>query len=338
MPKDNENILLPLDGPTTPSQPMAFGPDEMIRCDTCLRANAPTRAACLYCGASLPVTESSSRLRKPLLLTPDKSEPGYNTILVAHDKVENLPQAAELLKLSTDAVAKLIAAAQPLPLARTASLEESELLAERLNQFGLQTETISDQRLCLSDSNVIRVRSMILSDEMFSVRTLGRGEPLDLRYSNLILMVQGRLLTKTTSVKERKSRKSENEILEATEFYSDELVFDLYCARRDQTFRVAANSFDFSCLREQKALVVNENMRTLIQVLQNKAPQVKIENSYAALRPLLDLVWGSEKATKSDGWRRDAPGRLTVAATTIVSNETQFTRYSRLKRILLRQE
>ena len=310
----------------------------MIRCDACLRANPPTRAACLYCGAALPATESSSRLRKPKLLTLDKSEPGYNTILIAHHKAENLQEAAELLKFSTDAVAKLLAAGQPLPIARTASLEESGLLAERLNEFSLQTQIISDQQLGGSDGDVIRVRSMSLKDEMFSVRTSGRGEPLDLSYANLVLMVQGRLLTKTTSVKERKSRKSENEILEATEFYSDELVFDLYCSAREQTFRIAANSFDFSCLREQKALIVNENMRLLIEVLKDKAPRMKIDNTYGAVRQLLDLVWGAEKATKSDGWRRDAPGRLTVGATTTVSNENQFTRYSRLRRILLRQE
>ena len=310
----------------------------MIRCDECLRANPPTRPACFYCGATLPVTEASSKLRKPTLLTPDKSEPGYNTILVAHDEIQSIQEVADLLKLSTDAVAKLLAAAQPLPLARTASLEQSELLAKRLDEFGLQTETIPDQRLGVSENNVIRVRSIALNDATFSVRTSGRGEPLELTYANLVLMVQGRLLTKTTTVKERKSRKSENEILDASEFYSDESAFDLYCKTREQTFRIAAKSFDFSCLGEQKALIVNENLRMLVQMLQDKAPDMKIDNSYRSVRQLLDLVWGAEKATKSDGWRRDAPGRLTVGATTTLSNENQFTRYSRLRHIFLRRQ
>ena len=307
----------------------------MIRCDECLRANPPTRPSCLYCGAALSLTDASSKLRKPTLLTPDKIEPGYNTILVAHDETQNIPEVAELLKLSTDAVAKLLAADHPLPLARTASLEQSELLAERLREFGLQTETIADQKLAVSENNVIRIRSITLNEATFSVRTSGRGEPLELKYANLVLMVQGRLLTKTTAIKERKSRKSENEILDTSEFYSDESAYDFYCATRQQTFRIAANSFDFSCLGEQKALIVNENMRTLLMVLQDKAPDMKIDNSYGAVRQLLDLVWGAEKATKSDGWRRDAPGRLTVGATTTLSNENQFTRYSRLRYIFL---
>jgi hypothetical protein len=30
-----------------------FAPDEMLTCADCLRLNAPTRAQCMYCGASL---------------------------------------------------------------------------------------------------------------------------------------------------------------------------------------------------------------------------------------------------------------------------------------------
>ena len=67
-----------------------------------------------------------------------------------------------------------------------------------------------------------------------------------------------------------------------------------------------------------------------------KSPAIVIDNSYNSRRGVLDLVWGSEKVTKSDGWRRDAPGRFTVGATTTHSNESQFTRYSRLKYYLLR--
>ena len=311
----------------------------MIRCDACLRANPPTRPACFYCGAGLPVTGSSAALRKPALLSPDKSEPAYNIILIAHDQTrQSTPEAAELLKLSSDAVEKILATNQSLPVARTATRDEAELLAGRLRELGLATETISDERLGISENQVIRIRSIVFNDTTFSVCASGRGEPLELKYADLVLMMPARLLTKTTSIKERKSRKSENEILEANEFYSDESVIDLYCSSREQTFRVAANSFDFSCLGQQKALVVCENMTMLVRVLQEKAPHMTIDNSYGSVRQLLDLVWGAVKATKSDGWRRDAPGRLTFGATTRISNENQFTRYSRLRYTLPSQK
>jgi hypothetical protein len=338
LPKDNENILLPLDGPIIPSQPEAFAPQEMVRCDACLRANPPTRTTCFYCGAALPVTQTSARLRQPVLLSPGKSDPGYNTILIAHDQTRNsIQETADLLKLSTEAVEKLLATAQPLPVARTATFEESQLLADRLRDLGMQTETISDAQLGVSDVNVFRVRSIVFDDDRFSVRTSGSGEPLEINYADLLLIVQARLSTKTTTIKERKSRRSENEILETSEFYSDESVIDFYCSLREESFRVAANSFDFSCLGDQKALVVNLNMTKLVELLQAEAPHTTIDNAYNGVRQLLDLVWGAEKSTRSDGWRRDAPGRLTVGATTTLSNENQFTRYSRLRYTHLRQ-
>jgi hypothetical protein len=339
LPKDNENILLSLDGPITSSQPEAFSPEEMVRCDACLRANPPTRTACFYCGAALPMTRTSSRLRQPALLSPGKSGPGYNTILIAHDQTQNsIQETADLLKLSAEAIEKLLATTQPLPVARTATFEESQLVADRLRGLGMQTETISDEQLGVLEGSVIRVRSMVFDDDTILLRPSGPGEPMKINHADLLLMVQARLSTKTTTIKELKSRRSENEILEASEFYSDEFVIDLYCSLREESFRIAANSFDFSCLGEQKALVVNLNMTKLTQVLQAKAPQMKIDNAYTGVRQLLDLVWGAEKSTKSDGWRRDSPGRLTVGATTTLSNENQFMRYSRLRYTLLRQQ
>jgi hypothetical protein len=35
----------------------SFTPAEMITCDSCLRANPPTRPTCMYCGERLPAAE-----------------------------------------------------------------------------------------------------------------------------------------------------------------------------------------------------------------------------------------------------------------------------------------
>ena len=139
MPKDNETIHLPLDGPLLPAEPEGFAPEQMIRCDECLRANPPTRVNCLYCSATLPLTESSAKLRKPLLKQPGKHEPGFNCILVAYEdnqlSSESVEGAAHLLKLSKENLQSLVSAGAPLPLARTASREEAELVVERLSDF-----------------------------------------------------------------------------------------------------------------------------------------------------------------------------------------------------------
>src|SRR4051812_28827722 len=54
-----------------------FEPGELVACDKCLRANAPTRMNCLYCGAPLPVTERSAALRRPSLRKLEEWEQGF---------------------------------------------------------------------------------------------------------------------------------------------------------------------------------------------------------------------------------------------------------------------
>src|SRR5690349_6807324 len=120
----------------------------MIRCEQCLRANPPTRVSCLYCVAPLPLTESSARLRKPVLRQPEKHEPGYNNILLpvgTEVATEVVIEAAGLLKLSTENVEQLMSQNVPVPVARTASREEAELVTLRLRDLGLRCVTISDE-------------------------------------------------------------------------------------------------------------------------------------------------------------------------------------------------
>jgi hypothetical protein len=339
LPKDNENVFAPLVelvGPSSSSEPIGFAPSDMLRCEECLRANPPTRAACFYCGAALPVTESAAPLRKPTLLSPDKLEPAYNIIFAGEGQsAHNLQSAADFLKLKTDELQKFFSLQQRLPLARTATIEEAQLTQARLSEFGIQTLTLSDDQLGVGEKNIVRVRSVVFNESGLRVKPAG-GDPVELNYADLLLLVQARITTKTTAVRERKSRTTENELLATSELFADEFVIDLYSSSHEVTWRIFANSFDFSCLGEDKALVVNQNMLKLPQVIESKASRINVDNSYNSVRHLLDLIWGFEQETKSDGWRREGPGRLTIGVTTKHSNENQFTRYSRLRFYLSR--
>jgi hypothetical protein len=144
--------------------------------------------------------------------------------------------------------------------------------------------------------------------------------------------VTGRLFVKRVEMQERKTRRSENEIVQSSEFSSDEAVVDFYTLTQPQTWRVNANGFDFSCLGNQKTLIANENISRLQQFIAANAPHAKVDDSYKKLRQILDLVWTAQQETQSSGWRRERPGKLSVGVATINSNEVQFTRYSRLRR------
>ena len=335
MPKDNENLSLPFVGPMQPSEREGFAFEEMITCDDCLRSNPPTRMACLYCGSTLPVTESSVRQRKPTLIQPDKLRPGYNTIFIGKSQtafdVKQLHEAGQFLKLTPESLQKLLAAPVPLPLAHTATEDEANLVTQRMRDFGIDTCTVSDEELGNFESCIVRIRSIQFDESSFTLRSSSGGHDKKVVYTDLVLLVQGRLVIKTTEVKERKSRTAENELLDASEFFADQPVVDICSSSESETWRVAANNFDFSCLLDQKTLVASENLFKLVKLIKAKAPHIEIDDHYNSLRQPLESVWGLESATKSRGWRRGTPGRLTLEAATTDSNETQFTRYSRLR-------
>ena len=331
MPKDNENIRLPFTGPLEPSEPQGFAPDQMIRCDECLRANPPTRVACFYCSAPLPQTESSLRLRKPILKPPEKHQPAYSNILLpTTPEPDAVAEAAELLRLSADDLRRIIAEKVPLPVACTASREEAELVLNRLRDIGLQTTMLSDDEL--GETSVKRIKSMSIDGDVVTVQQAGTRDQTEVRWTDMVLVVTGRLFVKRIEIQERKTRRAENDIVHSSEFSTDEAVIDFYTSTDPPTWRVSANGFDFSCLGADKSLIANENISRLQRLIVAKAPHAIVDDSYKNLRRTLDLVWGSQQETQSSGWRRDAPGRLSVGVATTVSNETQFTRYSRLRR------
>ena len=329
MPKDNENF--PFLGPVEPSEPQGFSAEQMIRCEECLRANPPTRVSCLYCVAPLPLTETSARLIKPTLRQPEKHQLGYNNILLPHEQAvpgEVIANAAGLLKLSAENVRACLSQGVPLPVTHTTSRVEAELVTERLNELGLHCLTVSDDEL---GNTVRRVRSMIFDHVSLTINPAGVAEQAQVAWSDVSLIVSGRLFETRLEITERMTRKSENEILDTSEFFKDEFVIDFYTTTHTSTWRVGANGFDFSCLGRDKALVVNENMGKLLRSITERARNAKVDDSYARVRNLLELVWTTQPETQSSGWRRERPGKLSVGMSEIRSNEIQFTRYSRLR-------
>ncbi|HJY30266.1 MAG TPA: hypothetical protein VJ306_19700 [Pyrinomonadaceae bacterium] len=334
MPKDNENI--PFLGPVEPSEPQGFPAEQMIRCEECLRANPPTRVSCLYCVAPLPLTETSARLIKPVLRPPEKHQVGYNNILLPQDQVvadSVIADAAALLKLSVENVRDVISQSVALPVTRTASRVEAELVTDRLRELGLNCVAVSDDEL---GDAVRRVRSMTFDEVSLTINQAGTAQQTRVLWSDIVLIVTGRFFETRVEITERMTRKPENEILDTSEFFSDEFVIDFYTATHSSTWRVGGSGFDFSCLGREKALVVNQNMSKLLDLITAKSLNAKVDDSYARVRNLLELAWTTQPVTQSSGWRRERPGKLSVGVSTTRSNEVQFTRYSRLRYYLSR--
>ena len=340
MPKDNENVLLSFVGPVAPSEPQGFAAEAMIRCEECLRANPPTRVSCLYCAAALPLTEVSQRLRKPTLRQPEKHQRGYNNIILPQEQKlssEALAETADLLQLDPVCLDRIITGNRPLPVARTGSSEEAQLVQERLLGLGLRALTLNDDDLGLSETCISRIRLMRFDEAGLTMQHSNNAEPVVVDWSKVLLVVSGRIFVKRVELDERKSRRAEKEIVRSTQYFTDEAVADIYAATTTQTWRVAANSFDFSCLGEEKTLLVNENFTRLIKLICAGASNARLDDSYGASRQSLDPIWRSEQETESKGWRREGTGKYSLGAATTNSNETQFTRYSRLSYYFARQ-
>lgn len=342
MADDNEGFLREDEaGPPEPDF-RGFAPDQMVTCEACLRSNAPTRTSCLYCAAALPVTAATADLRRPTLRRLEKWEQGFNCILMPERTAalddEAIRSVAELLRLKTDELKLILSVGTPLPLARAADGDEAALVESKLAAQGVGVLVVSDQEMRLEDSASRRIRALEFTEDSIIAFPAGGGPELRAAWTEVLLFVTGRHLIRRVEVEERRGRRAEHEIAHTRELSSDETLLDVYTGRRDGGWRIASDNFDFSCLGERKSLLAAENFLILRERLRSLASRADYDASYNRVRHALTLAWPLEQHTESRGLRRERPGKYNVESATTSDNETQFTRYSRLRHYLKLQE
>jgi hypothetical protein len=314
--------------------PRRFTAEELIACEKCLRANAPTRMSCLYCGAPLPVTEATAELRRPTLKKLEEWEQGQNVVLLPRgDSATPLgavEEAASFLRLDAARLGEIVAARRALPLARASSVEEAQVITKRLGALGFNVALLSDETLAKQPS---RARAFTFDDDALICFSVLDAEPRRLPWTEIALLVVGRVVTKRVEVAERQAKlSSRSNIVESREFAADEAALDIYATNADgEGYRVMADNFDYSCLGDGKSLLARENFGALVKALCARAPSAILDEEYAGLRGLLSTVWPPAERTESLGLRRERPGRFSTGAVTSFTNETQFTRYARLR-------
>lgn len=336
--EEDISALNELPGPGE-SSPRRFGAEELVACAECARANPPTRMNCIYCGAALPTTAGSESLRRPTLRKLEEWESGFNIVLLpraGETTAEALAEAADLLRLEASHLSACVEARVALPVALAATPEEAELLSRRLGALGLPVEAVSDEELGVSKMPK-RIRALEINDG----ELVGRGGPEDeacaVEWGAVKLLVVGRVFTKRVEVEEVKKRlKGRQEVIDARELLSDEAVLELFGAAGGggAGWRIMAENFDYSCLGARKGLLARDNFNTLVETLRGRATGAAFDAEYVKLRHLLAAVWPPTERTESLGLRRSRPGRLSTEAATIASNESQFTRYARLRHVL----
>jgi hypothetical protein len=340
-----------------------FTAEQLVACEKCKRSNAPTRMNCLYCGAQLPVDAETSELRRPVLKKLEEWEQGFSVVLLPRGarasfdtdeethtaaireltgasvatSTEEIAEASLLLRLDAARLAEIIGARRALPLARAATIEEAELTRKRLEALSLNVEIFSDETL---EKPHVRARALAFNEDALVCFPGLDAEPRSLLWTDIVLLVVGRIITKRVEVTEREAKLStRSEIVDSREIVSDEAVLDIYASTKDAaSFRIMADNFDYSCLGASKSLLARENFVALTKALCARAGGAILDEEFARMRGLLSSVWPPAERKEALGLRRERPGRVSAGAATVFSNETQFTRYARLRSILALRE
>jgi hypothetical protein len=315
------------------SKPKSFAAEEMITCAECLRANAPTRQACMYCGAALATTAAQMEV-SPLVTANQQtisSGEGSYVVLIPHEtgqiEESTVSQLASWLQVRATELQNALSAGAPLPLQLAKSADDAGKFADDARALGLNVVTVSESELN-RDSSFRKIRALEICDDSLTGLSVTSGEKFAAAWNDIVLIVSGRLIATQLEVQEK--RRGRQEPSDGRQISSDESVLDIWMRSDNTAWRIFVNSFDFSCLGSMKRLTAFENAKALLQIFRERAADAQINESYARMRPTLANVWPLEKQTRDSQLRHTGVGRRDFATVTTTDNQTQFNNYSRL--------
>jgi hypothetical protein len=238
-----------------------------------------------------------------------------------------------LLALDKNVLASILDAGSPLPLARI----ETEVLAydavKRLSDLGLALAVIADSDLG-TDRPPVRLRNLAVEGEQLVLTDFNSGKLIRIDRRRVSLIVTGRIVqTRRDEVTKRK--KGKTKVLDETEVGSDLSLIDLYSASDTIGFRIQTNGFDFSVLGDEKGRLATENIERLAVFLKRHCPDAIVADEYDSVRDQLDEVWEPESRKDVQGLQLRSAGKHEFGATYTTSNLSQFTKYSRMRRLLI---
>ena len=292
---------------------------------------------CLYCGAKLPLTAAGAALRRPVLRPLEEWEQGHNVVLLPGGppaSPQAIDDAAELLRFAAPRLVEAVDAREALPIARAAAADEAKLIEERLGALGFNVLIVADAEMAVEAGPPRRVRKLEFAEDVLSAWT-GGGELASAPWGEVMLLATGRIKTKRVEVEERSGRaRPGGEVVDARELFSDEAALEIHTAGDAAGWRVMSGNFDYTCLGARMGALALRNFETLVGELRARATGAAFDGGYNRLRHLLSAAWPPEEREESGGLRRERPGKFNAEAVTVVSNEAQFTRYVRLRRLL----
>jgi len=263
----------------------------------------------------------------------DTGELAFNAVLqpsrsVANDSVvESLAIALQLESTETRA---LIDAAKPIPVARSQTRQEAEMICALLRSHGCKAAVVSDEEMQLQ-AELLRARRLALSESEIQV-THSAGT-LVLAKSDVRLMVLGELSSKRIDYVEGLSggRGRSGGVLDSSEYRSEELMLDVYADTLNRSFRIRSDAFDYAGLVLPLAFRSDLNFKAAITNLREALPHARLDEDFSSMARLLERAWPERTRNETRGFKRTGLSFRSVAqASAISDNRDQFERYSRL--------
>lgn len=301
-----------------------------MNCPRCARRTAAARGACIYCGEKLPITRIEAA---PPQRNIDSFEHAFNTILEpallpAGESAERA--LASALGIEPAEARAYIASGKRVPLARSQNRQEAAMIAGLVRDCGFNAVVIADEDFKL-DKELARARRIIPGEEGIEVEF--SGSVMNLSGSEIKLLVIGALKNNRVDYTEGiiGIRGQSGNVLDSSEFSSDEILIDIYSTSLDRSFRIKSGAFDYSGLVSPLSFRAEVNFKATITRLKEIAKQATLDDDFGKVSHLLSRAWPERSRNEARGIKRKGLAYRPVAKASLISdNRDQFERYSRL--------
>jgi hypothetical protein len=315
------------------SENIAFDSEDLIECGKCGKPNPPNRGSCLYCAVPLAIPDERAGLLNLNLRPLENWENGFNIVYMPPYERADKAAIGRYLKLEPEQAARMLNAKAPFPLARIESGTEAETASKHLGTLGVKTRVVNDIDVKIGRPHH-RLRAVEFDGDALHLTLFNTGERRAVKCTDIMLIVIGRMIDSTIESVEKRKR-AERKVLSETAMSSDDLLIDLYAAGEETGFRISTRGFDFSTLGREKSLLAAENVELLLNKIRNAATAARFVDDYPNVMSSLSLVWDIERRTDFEGLKRTGVLRSGFANVMRTSNLEQFTKYSRLQRLLI---
>lgn len=301
---------------------------DVTNCPRCQRRTPAARGQCIYCGETLPFTRIQAA---PPQRNIDSFERAFNTVLepaLARPSETVTVAFAAALKAEPSEAQSFIDSGKPIPIARSQTRQEADMIVALVRTCGLRATVIPDEDLKLA-TELLRARQVAVGSNEILVHHAG-GD-LVLRLDEIKLLVLGMLKNTRVDYSERVARGESSNVVDTSEFVADEALVDVYAGELDRSFRIKSDAFDYSGLVSPMSFRAEVNFKAALGALTSAAANAKLDEDFARLRSLLARAWPERSRNESRGIKRSGIAlRPTSHASVLSDNRDQFDRYSRL--------